>query len=70
LAEDPWSGAKGLHTLIDLYIDAIVLVKKGSAVYRPQEGPKGKLCRDPKIRDYLVLWRRILLGKLRLRGHE
>jgi folate-dependent phosphoribosylglycinamide formyltransferase PurN len=62
---------RDLHTLgLDLYIDAIVSVKRGSAVYRPQEGPKGKLCRDPKIRDYLVLWRRILLGKLRLRGHE
>jgi methionyl-tRNA formyltransferase len=57
---------RDIHTLgLDLYIDAIVSVKRGSAVYRPQEGPKGKLCRDPKIRDILVLWRRILLGKLR-----
>jgi methionyl-tRNA formyltransferase len=57
---------RDLHSLgMDLYIDAIISVKRGSAVYRPQEGPKGKLCRDPKIGDFLVLWRRILLGKLR-----
>lgn len=62
---------RDIHTLgLDLYIDAIVSVKRGSAVYRPQEGTKGKLFRDPKLRNILVLWGRILLGKFRLRGHE
>jgi methionyl-tRNA formyltransferase len=57
---------KDIHALgLDLYIDAIVSVKRGSAVYRPQEGQKGRLCRDPKLGDILVLWRRHLLGELR-----
>lgn len=60
---------RDLHKLgLDLYIEAIVSVRRGSAVYRPQEGPKGKLCRDPKPADILRLWRRILLRKLGARG--
>jgi folate-dependent phosphoribosylglycinamide formyltransferase PurN len=55
-----------LHTLgLDLYIEAILEVKHGTAKYLPQQGPKGKLCRDPKITDIISLWGRILIRKLR-----
>ena len=57
---------KKVHAMgLDLFIDAIVSVKLGEAVYRPQEGAKGKLYRDPGIRDFLGLWWRIFLGRRR-----
>ena len=54
-----WLGAvyQELEALgIELYLDAILDVKNGRATYRPQAGPKGKLYRDPKLRDLLVFW--------------
>jgi hypothetical protein len=41
---------------LDLYIEAILQVREGTAVYRPQTGPKGKLYRDPKPADILRFW--------------
>jgi methionyl-tRNA formyltransferase len=38
---------------LDIYIQAILDVKNGTAVYRPQLGPKGKLYKNPKFRDLL-----------------
>ena len=38
---------------LDLYIQAILEVKNGTAVYRPQSGPKGKLYKNPRFRDLL-----------------
>ncbi|MHC4476803.1 MAG: formyltransferase family protein [Planctomycetota bacterium] len=43
---------------LDLYIQAILKVKQGSAKYEPQVGKKGPLYKDPKIRDILSLWRK------------
>jgi methionyl-tRNA formyltransferase len=41
---------------LDLYIRAIVEVKRGTASYRPQVGNKGKLYRDPRFRDIRAFW--------------
>jgi methionyl-tRNA formyltransferase len=41
---------------LDLYIQAILEVKNGTATYRPQVGKKGKLYRNPKLKDYLAFW--------------
>lgn len=38
---------------LDLYVRAILDVKNGTADYRPQEGPKGKLYRNPKVGDLI-----------------
>jgi folate-dependent phosphoribosylglycinamide formyltransferase PurN len=57
---------KELHTLgLDLYVEAILDVKNCTAKYQPQQGPKGKLYRDPKLTDIISLWVRILYRKLR-----
>jgi folate-dependent phosphoribosylglycinamide formyltransferase PurN len=52
---------------LTLYIQSILQVKSGTAIYRPQAGPKGKLFRDPTLRDIWRFWRRRwrsqLLGK-------
>jgi folate-dependent phosphoribosylglycinamide formyltransferase PurN len=45
---------------LELYIEAILEVKNGTANYQPQKGMKGKLYRDPKIKDILTLWWRQL----------
>lgn len=45
---------------LDLYLQAILDVKNGTAVYRPQTGPKGKLFKNPKPRDYFHFWGRQL----------
>ncbi|MFO7964783.1 MAG: formyltransferase family protein [Desulfobacterales bacterium] len=47
---------------IDLYIEAILDVKAGTAAYRPQAGKKGKLYRDPGIADIVKLYRKQLVG--------
>ena len=48
-----------LETLgLDLYIQAILEVKHGTAEYRPQKGPKGKLYRNPGPGDFLKFWGR------------
>ncbi len=55
---------------LDLYIEAILQVRDGTAVYRPQTGRKGKLYRDPKPGDILRFWwRRIWEVDVR-RGRE
>jgi methionyl-tRNA formyltransferase len=41
---------------LDLYIEAILQVRDGTAVYRPQTGPKGKLYRDPRPADIVRFW--------------
>lgn len=38
---------------LDLYIQAILEVREGRATYRPQAGPRGRLFRNPKLRDLL-----------------
>ncbi len=52
---------------LDLYLRAILEVKNGLAVYRPQSGRKGKLYRNPKLTDLvrfqvLQMKRRLGLG--------
>ena len=43
-----------------LYVQAILEIKRGEANFRPQQGNKGKLCRDPKFRHVLVFcWRQL-----------
>jgi folate-dependent phosphoribosylglycinamide formyltransferase PurN len=49
---------------LDLYIKAILEVKAGTAEYRPQTGPKGKLYRNPKPKDLLNFWFRQLKRRL------
>jgi folate-dependent phosphoribosylglycinamide formyltransferase PurN len=39
-----------------LYIQAIIEVKGGEAVFRSQQGKKGKLYRDPALRDLVDFW--------------
>jgi folate-dependent phosphoribosylglycinamide formyltransferase PurN len=41
---------------LDLYIQAILEVKNGTATYRPQLGKKGQLYRNPKLKDFIVFW--------------
>jgi folate-dependent phosphoribosylglycinamide formyltransferase PurN len=41
---------------LDLYIQAILEVKNGIATYRPQIGKKGKLYKNPKIKDFIAFW--------------
>jgi len=54
-----------LETLgLELYIQAILEVKAGTATYRPQVGKKRKLYRDPKLRDILTFWQRQLVRHL------
>ena len=48
-----------LETLgLDLYMQAILEVKHGTAEYKPQNGVKGKLYRNPKPGDFLKFWGR------------
>lgn len=48
-----------LETLgLDLYMQAILEVKHGTAEYKPQSGAKGKLYRNPKPGDFLKFWGR------------
>jgi methionyl-tRNA formyltransferase len=41
---------------LNLYIEAILAVKAGTATYRAQSGPKGKLYHDPTIGDLWRFW--------------
>ena len=43
---------------LDLYMQAILEVKYGTAEYKPQSGAKGKLYRNPKPGDFLRFWGR------------
>jgi len=49
---------------LDLYIEAILAVWAGTAIYRPQTGPKGKLYRNPRPVDFLHYWLRRLRRRL------
>jgi methionyl-tRNA formyltransferase len=49
-----WNDLEALG--LDLYIQAILEVKTGTASYRPQVGKKGKLYRNPKFKDFIVFW--------------
>jgi methionyl-tRNA formyltransferase len=49
---------------LDLYIESILAVRAGTAVYRPQTGPKGKLYRNPKPMDFVNYWLRQLRRRL------
>ena len=56
---------------LDLYIRSILEIRAGTAQFRPQEGPKGKLYRDPALADIFRFWLRQLRRRLptrRLRG--
>jgi methionyl-tRNA formyltransferase len=53
-----WSDLEALG--LDLYIQAILEVKNGTAAYRPQTGKKGRLYRNPKPKDFVTLWARQL----------
>lgn len=50
---------------LDLYIQAILEVKNGTATYRPQTGKKGKLYRNPKLKDFVTFWIRQTKGRVR-----
>ena len=43
---------------LDLYMQAILEVKHGTAEYKPQSEAKGKLYRNPKPGDFLKFWGR------------
>ena len=43
---------------LELYIQAILEVKRGVVEYKPQEGVKGKLYRNPKLGDFIRFWGR------------
>jgi folate-dependent phosphoribosylglycinamide formyltransferase PurN len=43
---------------LELYIRSILEVRAGKAVYRPQEGLRGQLYRDPTLPDIVRFWRR------------
>jgi methionyl-tRNA formyltransferase len=45
---------------LNLYIQAIIEVKQGTASYQPPLGQKGKLYRDPQLADIATLWWRQL----------
>jgi len=52
-----WAVWRDLEALgLDLYIQAILEVKAGTAQYRPQTGPEGKLYRNPEPTDILRFW--------------
>jgi folate-dependent phosphoribosylglycinamide formyltransferase PurN len=45
---------------VEIYIQAILEIKGGTACYTPQAGRRGRVYRDPKINDILVfLWKQI-----------
>jgi methionyl-tRNA formyltransferase len=51
---------------LDLYLQAILEVKQGTAEYRPQTGVKGKLYRNPQPADFLRFWARQVKRRLRI----
>jgi folate-dependent phosphoribosylglycinamide formyltransferase PurN len=53
---------------LNLYIQAILEMKDGKATFRPQEGPKGKLYKNPKLRDYFIFWGRQVKRRFRRTG--
>ena len=57
-----WSDLEQLG--FELYIEAIVAVKRGTAQSQPQAGKKGKLYKDPKAADVLRYWGRQFMWRL------
>ena len=51
---------------LDLYIQAILEVKRGTAEFKPQTGIKGKLYRNPKPVDFLRFWGKQIKRRLNL----
>jgi folate-dependent phosphoribosylglycinamide formyltransferase PurN len=51
---------------IELYIQAILEVKRGVAEFKPQTGVKGKLYRHPKLGDFIRFWGRQIKRLLRI----
>ncbi|HEY5728526.1 MAG TPA: formyltransferase family protein [Anaerolineales bacterium] len=51
---------------IELYIQAILEVKNGTANPIPQSGVKGKLYHNPKLGDFIRFWGRQLKRQLRI----
>jgi folate-dependent phosphoribosylglycinamide formyltransferase PurN len=51
---------------LDLYIQAILEVRNGTAEYRPQTGVKGRLYRNPKPGDFIRFWGRQIKRRLRI----
>jgi hypothetical protein len=49
---------------VELYIQAVLEVKHGVAKYKPQTGVKGKLYRNPKLKDIINLWQRQIRKKI------
>jgi folate-dependent phosphoribosylglycinamide formyltransferase PurN len=49
---------------LDLYIQAILEIKQGTASFRPQGGKKGRVYRDPGVGDILRLWARKLIRRV------
>ncbi len=41
---------------VDLFVASVIQVRDGTATYRPQPGPKGKLYRDPQPADIIRFW--------------
>jgi len=50
---------------LDLYIQAILEVRAGTATFQPQAGRKGRLYRDPSTGEIIELWRRIFTREVK-----
>lgn len=50
---------------LDLYLQAVLAVKRGTASFRPQPAGGGRLYRDPRPSDIVAFWRRYLMRVLR-----
>lgn len=50
---------------IELYLQAILQMRDGTARSRPQVGKRGKLFRDPDLKDIMTVWVRQLRKKVR-----
>jgi methionyl-tRNA formyltransferase len=54
---------------VDLFVEAILDVKRGTAIYSPQELGPNRLYKDPSLKDLLRFhWRHLNL-RLRSKGH-
>lgn len=51
---------------VELYIQAILDVKHGTAKFKPQTGVKGRLYRNPRLGDFVRFWGRQLKRQLRI----
>ncbi len=50
---------------LELYVQAVLDVRSGTAVAQPNPQPKGRLYRDPKLSELLDFYRRRLLGRFK-----